>query len=105
MHKGYKCYSLNGRTFMTRNVIFDEGTFPFCKNSNMSSAPPIHIIQNLPCLTLCVPILFAPLAPSNYPSPLAASSGSPTIEIVPLAPNIIVPLHQLLIMLHIHNYH
>lgn len=32
-HKGYKCLEPNGKIIVSRNVIFDELSFPFAKNT------------------------------------------------------------------------
>lgn len=36
-HKGYRCLDSNGRIFISRDVIFDEFTFPFAKSDTICS--------------------------------------------------------------------
>uniref|UniRef100_A0A803Q9W1 Integrase catalytic domain-containing protein n=1 Tax=Cannabis sativa TaxID=3483 RepID=A0A803Q9W1_CANSA len=42
-HKGYKCLDSNGRLYISRDVIFDEFSFPYESASKHSSPPPSHI--------------------------------------------------------------
>lgn len=40
IHKGYKCLDVtSGRVYISRDVIFDEGLFPFTKCHHTSSQP------------------------------------------------------------------
>uniref|UniRef100_A0A803P7H9 Reverse transcriptase Ty1/copia-type domain-containing protein n=1 Tax=Cannabis sativa TaxID=3483 RepID=A0A803P7H9_CANSA len=40
-HKGYKCLDSSGRMYISRDVIFDENSFPFKKHST-ANATPVH---------------------------------------------------------------
>ena len=43
-HKGYKCLDSNGKLYISRDVIFDETTFPFAQTdqSSYSIQVPLH---------------------------------------------------------------
>jgi hypothetical protein len=55
MHKGYKClHVLSNRVYISRDVVFDEGQFPFATKPNSSPTPiPKHVL--LPILHATVP--------------------------------------------------
>jgi hypothetical protein len=52
LHKGYKCLDIDsGRVYISRDVIFDEGVFPFSKTLTQQSQPnlssPSHDLRML----------------------------------------------------------
>jgi hypothetical protein len=52
LHKGYKCLDIDsGRVYISRDVIFDEGVFPFSKKLTQQSQPnlssPSHVLRML----------------------------------------------------------
>lgn len=71
-HKGYKCLSSTGRTFISRHVIFDETCFPFQTksisfSSQLSSTSNSSESISLPLITLTTPIL-SNNSSTNFPS-------------------------------------
>ncbi|KAB2635458.1 retrofit [Pyrus ussuriensis x Pyrus communis] len=66
-YKGYRCLDVaSGKVYMSRNVEFDELTFPY--NNRMADSPPPE--QSPPPLFL-EPLMHtaAPMSPSNIPPP------------------------------------
>lgn len=51
-HRGYKCLASSGRIYISKDVIFDENTFPypklFAQNSNSPSLSPAVVLPSLP---------------------------------------------------------
>lgn len=55
LHKGYKCLHIaTGQVYISRDVIFYEGVFPFDKSSNFSS---IHGKQPAESMSVLLPQL------------------------------------------------
>uniref|UniRef100_A0A803Q711 Polyprotein n=1 Tax=Cannabis sativa TaxID=3483 RepID=A0A803Q711_CANSA len=49
-HKGYKCLANSGRIYISRDVIFDEFTFPFFTQSTNTSLPCVHVSNDTTCV-------------------------------------------------------
>lgn len=56
-HKGYRCLDPQGRIYISRDVLFDESTFPFLSSSHISSSssPPTSNSSSLPSIPLVIP--------------------------------------------------
>ncbi|RDX76611.1 hypothetical protein CR513_43386, partial [Mucuna pruriens] len=75
-HKGHKCLVLDGRIFVSKDVLLNEHRFPYYElfqQPSSFSAP--TVTQTLPLLVIS----------SSIPSPLATENPSSTLNSVPLA--------------------
>lgn len=81
-HKGYKCLSSDGRLYISRNVTFDELSFPFASKSSTKLIPTTTspVTQHLPLLSQCPSQILSPAYQNVSPSsPLVlAPFASPT---------------------------
>ena len=60
-HKGYKCLNLTtGRMYVSRHVLFDEGTYPFHKSIKLSLVPTASISSPSVDLQFSMPISTIP---------------------------------------------
>ena len=87
-HKGYKCMSSSGRTFISKDVIFKEHQFPNTKlfsTSSSSSVPTASFSTTLPVIES----LSDPPPSSNSSQPQSQIS-SPSIE----SPSSDIPVSQ-----------
>lgn len=89
-HKGYKCFSKDGRIYISKDVQFDELRFPLAtsksiKTPSSSVAPnPTHSICPMPLTVLQQPTISA--APSGQFSPYQSNScpHSPIVQHSPV---------------------
>lgn len=87
IHKGYLCLAQNGKTYISRHVIFDEHLFPFQVNSNFLSQSTHTSCSNAatPSTLPSIPVLpctnrFMPLsidAAPDPPTPLVTDHTEP----------------------------
>lgn len=86
-HKGYRCLDPNGRIFISRDVLFDETTFPHSVTSSPSSVPPsssLSIPSHMPSIPLVPSTTSASILPcdlsntnvSVFSAPLPCVSGA-----------------------------
>ena len=92
-HKGYKCLDSNGKLYISRDVIFDETTFPFAQTNQYSYS--IHNSSSLSNSTPSAspPILTVPSQTHSHPvshsCPVVISIDKPINEVdLPSVPNV-----------------
>ncbi|KAL6336283.1 hypothetical protein AAG906_014452 [Vitis piasezkii] len=92
-HKGYKCLDSNGKLYISRDVIFDETTFPFAQTDQYSYS--IHNSSSLSNSTPSAspPILTIPSQTHSHPishsCPVVISIDKPINEVdLPSIPNV-----------------
>ena len=82
-HHGFKCLDTStSKVFVSRHVIFDEGSFPFASpntsphqsSSTSYTTLPISLLRNNVSHT---PTPASPTTPSSYPQPFSSSSSVP----------------------------
>lgn len=88
-HKGYRCLNSEGRVFISRDVLFDESSFPF--SSSISSSNSSSSYSSIPSLSPSIPLV--PTVASNISNATintnhTCSSASPLMQVS--SPNIFV---------------
>ncbi|RVW43373.1 Retrovirus-related Pol polyprotein from transposon RE1 [Vitis vinifera] len=77
-HKGYKCMSSNGRVYISRDVIFNETSFPYSKTIQASSCLPSTVSPSTSHLS---PSASPPiLSPTMLPAPTSPISSARPIS-------------------------
>ena len=87
-HKGYKCLDSNGKLYISKDVIFDETTFPFAQTDQSSYS--IHNSSSLSNSTpyASPPILTVPSQTHSHPI-LTVPIDRPINEVdLPPIPNV-----------------
>lgn len=84
-HKGFKCLGPQNRVFISRDVLFDESSFPFSSSPSVSSFPSLPsssssstgFLSSLPSIPLVPSIMTS--APSNT-NVINMSNASPVLQ-------------------------
>ena len=77
-HKGYKCMSSNGRVYISRDVIFNETSFPYSKTIQVSSCLPSTVSSFTSHFS---PLISPPiLSPIMLPAPTSPISSARPIS-------------------------
>jgi len=95
-HKGYKCLDVHGKLFISKDVLFDENTFPFLSQSTPPSRFAFHSrtipLGILPNVGPSFPIQHASLESPDVSTVSPVSSTSPNITRSSPLPPPIVPI-------------
>jgi histone deacetylase 1/2 len=91
-HRGFKCLDTStGKVFVSRHVVFDEGSFPFANSNTSPPPPPSNLYTTLPTSllnninpspahqpnTTPTPASFPPTTPPSHPQPFLSSPSVP----------------------------
>lgn len=90
-HKGYRCLSSDGRVYISRDVLFDEHSFPLHKTSSAASSnlnsSSLHTASSL------IPLVASPAAPnisynldSGNTNSHSVSSVAENLQVTPHTP-------------------
>lgn len=84
-HKGYKCLDISsGRVYISRDAIFDEGSFPFSRHSEIFSTDNTCPLTTHTFLRVPTPsILPIPTPQPSNGSSISSSFDSLTLEVQP----------------------
>ncbi|CAM8988176.1 unnamed protein product [Rhodiola kirilowii] len=106
LHKGYKCLHIpTNRTYISRDVIFDESSFPFSESSHLTAFPDSESSSSIPLQILMHPqdntqLNPTPLAQHHLASPTVSRPNSPVHSgqtdqpVSPSCPDTTEPIHQ-----------
>ncbi|KAB1212300.1 Retrovirus-related Pol polyprotein from transposon TNT 1-94 [Morella rubra] len=83
-HKQYLCYHIpSQRTYISRNVVFDESVFPFQGSPSVVFVPPVSTVTSLPStIVLPAPVLTPSSHPSHSSVSAPVSSPEPACDVV-----------------------